>query len=233
MLRNSASWFSPNFLGAIFSEGSSKVFATSNPEFDGWRNISTDRQPIVGKGGGNLLPLILSYLLIRALFDVLSVVTAPIADLLPEGDFPDVWVHRLTAVVVLVLLSLFVGLVGESAMGKRFGHWLERKVLSRFSPYAMLRSFSQRLSGADVPGQLQPALLSVGAGARMVAYIVEEHADGNLTVFVPFAAAPGFGNIQIVAAERVEKIDAPLMETLGCLFNWGSGTGALLKRRKR
>ena len=177
-----------------------------------------------------LLPLILSYLLIRALFDVLLVLTAPIADLIPESDFPEVWVHRLTVVVVLVLLSLFVGLVGESPMGKRLGQWFETKVLSRFAPYAMLRSFSRRLTGDDVPGQLQPALVSVGTGARMMAFIVEEHSDGNLTLFVPFAAAPGVGNIQIVAAERVERIDAPIMDTLGCLFNWGSGTEALLKK---
>ena len=44
--------------GATFSEGSSKVFSTDNPAFDGWRNITTDRQRIVGKGGGNLLVFI-------------------------------------------------------------------------------------------------------------------------------------------------------------------------------
>ena len=180
-----------------------------------------------------LLPLILSYLLLRALFNVLIVLTAPITDLLPEGDFPDVWVHRLTAAVVLVLFSLLVGLLHESAWGQRIGDWFEQKVLNRFGPYEMLRSFSRRLSGGDVPGQLQPALLSVGSGARMLAYIVEEHADGNLTMFVPFAAAPGIGNIQIVAAQNVEKLEAPIMDTLGCLFNWGSGTEALLKESKK
>lgn len=41
--------------GATFSERSSKVFATNNPEFDSWRNISTEPQRIVGQGGGAVI----------------------------------------------------------------------------------------------------------------------------------------------------------------------------------
>ena len=181
---------------------------------------------------GFLLPLILSYLLIGGLLDILMGLTTPLADLLPASAFPDVWVHRFTAAGVLIVVSLLVGVIDQSPAGSRFGRSFENKILMRFAPYALLRSFSRRLSGGDVPGQLQPALLSVGPGARMLAYIVEEHADGNLTMFVPFAAAPGIGNIQVVAAQNVEKIDASIMDTLGCLFNWGSGTEALLKRQR-
>ena len=41
--------------GATFSEGSSRVFATNNPAFDTWRNISTEPQLVVGQGGGAAL----------------------------------------------------------------------------------------------------------------------------------------------------------------------------------
>ena len=41
--------------GATFSENSSKVFATNNPQFDSWRNISTDPQRIIGQGGGAVI----------------------------------------------------------------------------------------------------------------------------------------------------------------------------------
>ena len=179
-----------------------------------------------------LLPLLLSYLLIGALFDMLMALTAPIADVLPESAFPDVWTHHFTAAGVLVVICLLIGLFDESKTGKRIGGWIERKILIPFAPYALLRSLSRRLSGRDVPGQLQPALLSMSPDVRTLAFIVEEHADGEFTLFVPLAAAPGVGNIQIVSATKVEKIDASMMDTLGCLFNWGSGTEALLKRQR-
>ena len=41
--------------GATFSEGSAKVFATNNPAFDHWRNVSPEPQLIVGQGGGAAL----------------------------------------------------------------------------------------------------------------------------------------------------------------------------------
>jgi hypothetical protein len=40
-------------LGATFSYNSSKVFSTNNPDFDAWRNISTEPVRIIGQGGGN------------------------------------------------------------------------------------------------------------------------------------------------------------------------------------
>ena len=84
------------------------------------------------------------------------------------------------------------------------GRSFENKILMRFAPYALLRSLSRRLFGKDVPGQLQPALLSVSPDVRTLAFIVEEHTDGEFTLFVPLAAAPGVGNIQIVSATKVE-----------------------------
>lgn len=41
--------------GATFSENSSKVFTTNNPEFDAWRNISTEPKRIIGQGGGGVI----------------------------------------------------------------------------------------------------------------------------------------------------------------------------------
>ena len=41
--------------GATFSENSSKVFSTDNPQFDHWRNISTEPQRVVGQGGGGVI----------------------------------------------------------------------------------------------------------------------------------------------------------------------------------
>jgi hypothetical protein len=41
--------------GATFSENSSKVFSTNNPEFDSWRNVSTEPKTIIGQGGGAVI----------------------------------------------------------------------------------------------------------------------------------------------------------------------------------
>ena len=43
---------------ATFSENSSRVFSTNNPDFDGWRNIPVDPRRIVAQGRGNVVVFI-------------------------------------------------------------------------------------------------------------------------------------------------------------------------------
>jgi len=180
-----------------------------------------------------LLPLVLSYLLMGALIDLLMGLTIPITDLLPDSLFISEWDERFTAVVVFLILCFLFGLADQTKTFRRVGDWLERRIFGRFAPYSVLRSFSSRLSATDVPDKLHPALLDVGNDTRQIVFIVEEHDDGNLTLFVPFASTPGIGHVQIVRADKIEKLDATVMDALGALFNWGDGTKALVATKKQ
>jgi hypothetical protein len=101
----------------------------------------------------------------------------------------------------------------------RFGAWVENGILKRFAPYGILKSLAQRLSGKDTPSKLEPALLAAAPGTRMLAFIVEHHEDGKMTLFVPLGSTPGVGQIQMVEPGKVERLGAPMMDALGCLFN--------------
>ncbi len=176
-----------------------------------------------------MLPFLISYILLGGLFDALMALTQPLIDILPAGIFPDAWTHRFAAAVALVAIFFLAGLAARTAMGRRLGNWIEDRVLTRFAPYNVLRSFSRRITGRDIPDELQPALLESNPGVRALAFIVENPAEGDLTVFVPLAPTPGIGTLQLVSRDRVEILDAPFMEAAGCLFNWGAGMGKLLQ----
>jgi uncharacterized membrane protein len=176
-----------------------------------------------------MLPFLISYILLGGLFDALLALTQPLIDILPAGIFPDAWTHRFTAAAALIVIFFLAGLAARTSAGRRLGNWIEDRVLSRFAPYNVLRSFSRRIAGRDVPDELQPALLESNPGIRELAFIVENPAEGDLTVFVPLAPTPGIGTLQLVSRDKVELLDAPFMEAAGCLFNWGAGTGELVR----
>ena len=140
--------------------------------------------------------------------------------------------HQLLALGILVALCVVVGAVADTPFAQRFGGWVETRALTRFAPYGILKSLAQRLSGGDTPEKLEPALLATGPGTRMLAFIVERHEDGKLTLFVPLGSTPGVGQIQIVDPEKVERVDASMMDALGCLFNWGEGAESLMRSRR-
>lgn len=179
-----------------------------------------------------LLPVLLTYLMIGQLFDTLMALALPIVDLLPGRLFPDLWTQRLIAAVLLVLLFFIAALFAETIVGKRMGSWIESTLLNRFPPYVILRNLARRLSGTDVPAQLHPALMTVEPDTRMLVFIIEEHARGDLTVFVPLAPTPGVGTIQIVAATKVQRLDASMTDALGSVLNWGAGTEALIEKAR-
>jgi uncharacterized membrane protein len=180
-----------------------------------------------------LLPFLISYLLLGGLFDALMALTQPLIDLLPPGIFPDEWTHRAAAAIGLLMIFLLMGLAARTAVGMRFGTWIEDRILRKFAPYDILRSFSRRITGRDVPDELQPAFLESNPGVRELAFIVESPPEGDLTVFVPLAPTPGIGTLQLVDRSKVQPLDAPFMDAVGCLFNWGAGASALVEASKR
>ncbi|TDI37628.1 MAG: DUF502 domain-containing protein [Acidobacteria bacterium] len=179
-----------------------------------------------------LLPVLIAYLMLGQLFDMLMALTQPILDVMPQGPFGDVLAHKLTAAGILIGLFLVVGVAVRTRSARRFGNWIENAFLDRFPPYAVLKSLSRWIAGDAANEQLQPALLDVLPGTRMLVAIVEELPDDLVTVFVPIAPTPGVGFLQIVHSNKVKKLDAPMTDALGWLLNWGTGTEALLRSGK-
>lgn len=180
-----------------------------------------------------LLPVLIAYLMLGQLFDMLMALTQPILDVLPERFVPGPWAHRFAAAGILIALCFLVGMAARTVSARRFGRWFERRFLQRFPPYKVLKSLSTWISGKGASEHLQPALLEVMPGTRMVVAIIEELADDQITVFVPLAPTPGVGFLQIVHRDKVKKIDSSMTDALGWLLNWGTGTEALFKGEDR
>jgi uncharacterized membrane protein len=179
-----------------------------------------------------LLPFLLTYLMMGQLFDAMLALATPIADLLPKGAGSSEWALRLQAAGLLVIGCFLVGLAVRTEAARRFGKWIEVAFLNRIPPYVILRNLARRLSGRDVPNQLQPALIRTDPGTELLGFIVEEHAGGKFTVLVPLAPMPGVGTLQIVSREKIQKLEVPMKDALGAILNWGAGTEALLKATK-
>jgi len=176
-----------------------------------------------------LLPFLISYLLLGGFFDMLMALTQPVIDVLPGGLFPDAWTERAVAAVALIVITFLAGLAARSSLGHRIGGWIEDRVLRRFPPYDVLRSFSRRMFGTDRPDQLAPAFLRTSKGNRMFCFIVEDMPrHDSAVIFVPLAPTPGVGTVQIASRELLEPIEASFSDAVGCLFNWGAGASDLV-----
>ena len=188
---------------------------------------------ILATGFFATLPVLLLYLLIGQLFDMMMALTQPLMDILPEKGWLIDLDERARASILLVLFVLLVGLLALTKTGQRLGDWLEAKALSRLPLYSMLRTMAQRLSGREDLARFRPALVETAPNVKAFAFVVEEHASGDFTIFMPIAPTPSMGYVHIIGRQHVQLLNVKSSMALSAVLSWGDGAEATLLESQR
>ncbi len=170
-----------------------------------------------------VLPVWLSVLLLAKSIGMLSLFFKPIMNELPEGvNHP-----FLLSALVLMLGCFTVGLLIQTSLGRISKRAIRTHLLDRIPGYGVIRGLTEQLANHDQAASFAPCLAEIEE-ALAPAFIIERHADGRFTVFVPSAPTPVAGSIYILAAERVHPIDVSVLKVMSCVSKWGSGSSELL-----
>jgi len=157
-----------------------------------------------------LLPLLLLYLAMSEALGLVVAMATPIADLFPADTFAHGKYPVLIAVLLLFGVSFLLGMAMRAKRGRRLGQWLERNTLRRLPMYGALKSLITRFAATEESGAFRPALLATGEGQRDLAYVIEDHGEGQMTVMLPWAPTPLAGSIRIVDRDHVHRVEQVL-----------------------
>ena len=133
----------------------------------------------------------------------------------------------LIALILIVAVSFLLGLALRSASLSRLGDWIEHTVLDRLPAYTVLKRLTKGFAKEEAAA-FKPGLLTSTEGWRDIAYVIEDHGDGHLTVLVPWAPTAFSGSVKVVDQDRVEMLDANLGDVSKVLSLWGMGTRDLM-----
>ncbi len=175
-----------------------------------------------------LLPVLLLYLLFAEALELVVGLATPIADLFPAGTFDQARFPVVIALILIVGASFLIGLALRSEAGRRLGGWLENATLCRLPGYNALKNLTRGFAGNRQEGAFRPALLISPGGERELAYLIEDHGDGQVTVLVPWSPTAFAGSLKIVDRGRVELLDVNLGDFTKVLSHWGVGVRDLL-----
>lgn len=165
-----------------------------------------------------VLPVWLAILLLLKAIKGAVAMLHPLALLLPQSVVhPDI-----VAAGLLVAISFLTGLLIRTRPGQLFRTWLGKKIFQRIPGFSLLRSIARQLSGDVTEQSFKPALAEI-EDALVPAFIIEEHADGYLTVFISSSPTPMAGAIYILPPERVHPVDVPFRKAMVCISKWGTG----------
>jgi len=171
-----------------------------------------------------ILPAWLAVLLLMQLLVKLAVLVKPLAATLPSGiNHP-----LIIASLAFMLLCISVGLLFRTAIGQQIGRNLGENVFSRLPGYQSLRNIARQFSDMDTRDGFKPALIQVEDGCLAPAFLIDIHANGYSTVFMPSVPTPLAGSIFIMPSGRVLPINVSVTTMMKCISKWGAGSGDLM-----
>lgn len=167
-----------------------------------------------------LIPVAVVFLLVAKLTSFLEKVATPFG-----FDKLIVAVLAVVATIILILLvSFMIGIIVRALISfEKF----ENTVLTRIPGYEIV---SNVVKGAfNKETAYQPALVQLYApGTGVYAFVMEEHENGLVTVFVPSSPALTVGVVHVVKKELVTPLEVGAGDMTACISNWGTGSDALV-----
>ncbi len=175
-----------------------------------------------------LIPAVVLILVVQKAMQFARHLSGPAARAVMSGNVHHPFVATLVAILLLVILCLVAGLVARTRTGKRSTKWLEDVILGNFPGYQMVKSMTQSLISVDESRDVTVALARI-EDAWQLAYVLEEHDNGLLTVFVPQAPSPMSGSVYYLEASRVKRLDVSVARAGMCVKRLGLGSKELLR----
>ena len=132
-----------------------------------------------------ILPLVLVAILLQKAIGSAHKALQPLASHLPGGTL----LTDLIAIGLVVLICFLAGMLIRTTFGRRLRDFLERRLDDRVPGYKLLKAVGGGTFSDKEGRGIQPAFAEI-AGGLTPAFIMERHADGRATVFVPTCPTP-------------------------------------------
>lgn len=162
--------------------------------------------------------------------DYMVIVAQPLADWLPVDTVGGLAMANLLAIIIIVLVCFFAGLIARHSLADRFVKTLESKVLVRIPGYTIIKGIKNDFDSANTES-MKAVALQLGSAERF-GLEVEKLADGRSMVYIPSAPSVWSGITQILPPEQITYLDVPVTRVMELTENYGSGVQELLNASK-
>ena len=188
-----------------------------------------------------LLPVWLTWVVVKFVFILLSGISAPVINVLAQqitarfprtlGLIDDIWVQNTLSMIATLAVIMLVGLLARRVIGQRLLGWFE-KLMVRIPLANVIYTSSRKL--LDIlqtqPGSTQRVVLidfphkemkSVG----LVTRILKEEGSGRelAAVYVPTTPNPTSGYLEIVPVELLTPTDWTVDQAMSFIISGGAG----------
>jgi hypothetical protein len=132
-------------------------------------------------------------------------------------------------VINMLCVCFAAGLAMRTRTGALLNAQLEQMILRRVPGFTFVKNIAQGLVRLASGAALCVALARI-EDAWVPSFVVERHAGGLFTVFVP-SAPIAHGRRDRLPEDRIKLLDVPVSTAVGCIRQLGIGSRELLESR--
>ena len=177
-----------------------------------------------------IIPLTIFAVVLGMLLDSLVAITSEIAEHLPNGPLDNTLVVVLVAVLAIISLCFFTGLLLSTRPGKTLTAFLERHIAQKIPLYGVVKNLTAQFVGIRSK-QFQPIEVDLyGTKSWVLGFIVEDLPDGRLAIFVPSIPMVTIGQVFYVPEDRVRILDVPAIDVVNAITQWGVGSKVVFQK---
>lgn len=184
------------------------------------KSIITFLRATISGGILFLLPVVLIVMMLGHAHQIMVKISGPLAKLLPDRLFGFDG-SMILAVILLVIICFFAGLLIRSKRVKQGMSQLEDSLFVYIPGYLLLKSIAADTVGEKEASALKPVMVKDG-DAWKIGFLVEEKA-GLCTVFIADAPKHDAGEVLIFPSALVKQINIPNNQVIKSLKNYGKG----------
>jgi len=167
-----------------------------------------------------IVPLGIIFLLLVKLTEILKTIAAPLG---LESAFGAMFALIIAITVALVVVLLFSWIVGSVIRRVVSYDKFEGAILKKIPGYQIIATVTKGF--AEGKSAYPPVMIEIhGPGIAAYGFVMEEHDNGLLTVFVPSTPVLTVGNLYVVDREKVTHLKVSSSEIADCISQWGIGS---------
>lgn len=162
-----------------------------------------------------LLPLAVIGGLLGYVYSMVVVVYEPLQAHIPVGTATGMTLLFALAVVILLFLCFFAGLLARRAIGRKFSQTIEKHLVTVVPKYAIYKDLlAGNIGGREHLPSLKPVQVEMHDSHR-VAFEADRLSNGMVVVYLPGSPDTWNGTVALIDQQRVTPIDIPFGELLG------------------
>lgn len=173
-----------------------------------------------------LIPVVVLVMAVGKALNVMKAVAEPVARFLPIDSLGGVAIVNIIAAIIVLLISFLAGLLALTRPARKFAGSVEKAVLQKIPGYTLIKGVTDKLTSPDTVG-IHSVLVSIGNSSR-VSIEIERVSKNRVVVYVPSSPNPWTGDVHIVSADQVERLDCPITAVIDHVEQLGGGSSKYL-----